>query len=249
MVYNILITAALTQEMKVIKKNIKNLKITGLNIKFLITWVGNYNSIYSLNNFLNKNDLPDFILNFWVCWKNKKSSDEVFQVYRIFNFSNSKEIVLPVFTKLYPLKSILSSDQVIINESDLKWEEYVDMESYWLTFVSNKSKIPIMLIKIPFDIVSTASNNVDIKDLIDRLDNVNYWNILLWIKELLLNNKLSNYNDLSYYKPFFGFTFSEFEIFKKNYNKFLAYWLSFEDFFDINKELSKDDFLQKMIKK
>lgn len=48
----ILVCAATWGEMKVIKNNIKNLNIPNLSVSFLITWLGNYDTFFSLSNYI-----------------------------------------------------------------------------------------------------------------------------------------------------------------------------------------------------
>ena len=54
MKHNILITCALNHELKIIKEEIRKLNISNLNIKYLISWVGNYNTIYNLKDYIEK---------------------------------------------------------------------------------------------------------------------------------------------------------------------------------------------------
>lgn len=245
MKYNILISCALSHELKIIKETIKKINIFNLDISYLITWVGNYNTIYNLKNHINKNWKPDFVLNFWVVWKASNSSDDFFQVYRIINASNKKESIVPIYFKALNLESILSSENVITNEKYLQWEDYVDMESFWINYVASKESLPVILIKKPFDIVWSKSNNVSIEELKNSLKSFDYERILTQIRKYLENNK-KDLIDLDYYKTYFKFTFSEFEIFKKNYNKMIAYKVDFDSFFEENRELAKKEFLEKL---
>ena len=65
-----------------------------------------------------------------------------FKYIEILNATNNKESIVPIYLKYLELKSILSSENVITKETDLFWEDYVDMESFWLNLVSSKEKIP-----------------------------------------------------------------------------------------------------------
>lgn len=248
MKYKILFCIALPAELKIIKSEIKKLNISWLDIKFLLTWVWNYNVIYTIKDYISKNWKPDFIVNLWVCWHTWLEIQDIIQIYRIKNCSNNREDIIPPYLNFYKLESILSSEKVIIDKKNMLWEKYVDMESYWINYICNKEKITFVIIKVPFDLVWVESNNVSIIELIKKLENIKYIKLLEEIK-LYLNNNQKKEIDLSFYKIHFSFTFSEFEIFKKNYNKFLAFWIDFEKFFDENKSLYKKDFLLEMKKK
>jgi hypothetical protein len=122
------------------------------------------------------------------------------------------------------------------------------MESYGVDFIATKEKIPFIIIKKPFDIVSSESKKVNLKQLEGSLLSFDYQNIFEKIEVFLETNRKDDKKEsrLEYYKNYFHFTFSEFEIFKKNYNKFIAYKINFEEFFAKNKSLNKKDFLEQV---
>ena len=244
----VLFVCALPIELNIIKSEIKNINLRGLKVKFLLSWVWNYNTIFSLKNYIDTNSKPDFIVNIWVCWVSSLKEDlDFFQVYRVKNSSNLKEFLIPIYFNILDLKSILSSDTVITNNKYLIWENYVDMESYGICFVTDKDSIPLIIIKKPFDVISEASKNVNKKDLWESLRNLDYNLLLEKISSFLNNSKGKNSTDLWFYKEYFRFTFSQNEIFKKNYNKFIAFWKDFSLFFKKNKNLPKKEFLKKML--
>ena len=249
MKHKILICSALPLELKIIKSQIKKLNIKDLDIKFLLTWVWNYNTIYSLKDYIAKNSRPDFLLNLWVCWFIWKNEHEIIQIYRIKNSSNNKERLLPIYINYCKKESILSSEEIVTTKSQMWEEKYVDMESYWVDYVCEKEYLPFLMLKIPFDKISEESKNVNLQDLEDTLISIDYKNILEKVLSYLKSKNHNNIIDLSYYKDFFSFTFSEYEIFKKNYNKFLALDLDFKYFFEKNKNLTKKEFLGEMQKK
>jgi hypothetical protein len=233
MKYKILFCIALPAELKIVKNEIKKLNILWLDIKFLLIWVWNYNVIYSVKDYISNNSKPDFIVNLWVCWHSLLEIIDVIQVYRIKNLSNDREEIVPLYLNLYKLESILSSEKVIIDKKNMLWENFVDMESYWINYICNKEKINFIIIKVPFDLVWAESKNVSINSMIRKLE-----------KKLYLINNQKKDIDLSFYKNYFSFTFSEFEIFKKNYKKFLAFWIDFDDFFERNNFMDKKTFLK-----
>ena len=92
---NILLIAATSWELKVVKNQIKNLILKNIKVNFLLTWIWNYSTIFTLNNYIIEHNI-DFIVNIWVCWYSQKSSD-ILQVSRIKNLANNKEFIVPTF--------------------------------------------------------------------------------------------------------------------------------------------------------
>lgn len=248
---NILVVCALPIEMKGIKENIKALKYPHFHVDFLVTWVWNYHVIYSIKDYISKTERkPHFIINIWVCWKSDESIlDDFFQVYRIKNAANRREVLPPVYIHTWNFQSLLSSESVITNKQHLLWEPYVDMESYGVDFIATKEKIPFIIIKKPFDVVSCESKKVDKNQIQISLQWYDFRSLFEKIDVFLDGNiwKLQIQNDLLFYKDYFRFTVWEFEIFKKNYNKFVAYEKDFQEFFDENKKRWKKMFLEKML--
>lgn len=246
----VLFVCALPIELKAIKEVVKNLNLIDFKIDFLISWVWSYNTIYSIKDYLTKNQKPDFVINIWVCWTiNKKVFNDFFQVYRIKNSSNNREILTPIYIKFLPLKSILSSEKIITNKIEMLEENFVDMESFWIDFICTKEKIPFVIIKKVFDEVWEKSKDVNVEEIKSDLENFNYKDLILQIwKWLEKNKKIINLNEnvLKFYKDYFRFTFSELEKFKKSYNKLIAYNNDFKDFFEENKLLNKKEFLKKL---
>lgn len=245
----ILFVVALAPELKSIKKEVKKLLVPNLIVDFLLVWVGNYNTIYNFKNYLDKNWNPDFVVNMWVCWKIVDVKDIFVQIYRIKNLADWKEKVCPIYLQIWELKSIASSEKIITSIEDLHAEQYVDMESFWIDFVCSKEKIPYIILKFPFDNIWKNSLNVSLSDLENLFLWFNYKKLIEEIKDYLEKNIKNIFNDLDYYKNYFRFTFLEFEIFKKNHNKFTALWFDFDKYFEENSYLSKEIFLENMQKK
>ena len=133
-VKKILLVTALSQELNVIKSEIKKLKIPNLKVLYLSTWMGNYNMILNLTRFLEQNWDFDFVLNIWTCWY-KSDYKDFFQVIRIFNFSNKKELLVPHLINFWDFESIFCSEKVVF-DSEILWEEqFVDMESFGFELV------------------------------------------------------------------------------------------------------------------
>ena len=232
----ILFTVALSDELKIIKKEVKALKLP-FKVDFLLTWVWVENTIYSLKDYIQKKEKPEFIINIWVCGKINDDFLDFFQVYRIKNYLD-KESICPIYIKNSPLKSIFCSNKIITDKNEMK-ENFVDMESFWIDFIADKEKIPYIIIKKPFDLVSKDSKKIDLKDLKNNLKWFDYkkllWEInnFLWKKE---NNFDKKINDL---KEKYRLTFSETELLRKYINKCIAFWK------EIN-FINKDDLLMKI---
>lgn len=281
----ILFTIALPIEAKTIKQEIKNLNLKWIKIDFLITWVWVLNTIYSIKDYIEKNAKPDFIVNIWVCWKTESESEDFFQVYRIKNLSNNKEVICPVYIDFLELHSIACSDKIITDKSELidiqekfqnekvwgkktfsKWVyenineqeisffdkkiskfsdfSFVDMESFWIDFIADKEKIPYIIIKKPFDLISKDSLNVSKNELENCLIWFDYKKLLNEIEKfiLYLENKNDFEEDIKYLKELFKLTFSQTEILKKYFYKQKALNKNIIDL----KILEKKDFLKEI---
>ena len=161
----ILVVAAMPSELKAIKGWIKSANLKeNLNIDYLCCGIWNYETISSLENYLTKNSEPTFIWNIWICgyWnpKNEKKSEPV-QVASVINVHTEKEMIIPPFLQIAPLKLCFSSENVVYKKPEFKkkiWavddEMYFDMESWWVEFIASKYKYPRLILKIPFDFIA-----------------------------------------------------------------------------------------------
>lgn len=237
----ILFVVALPQELKIIKEEIKALKST-FKVDFLLSWVWNYNVIYSLKDYIFTKWKPDFLINIWVCWARNNDFLDFFQVYRIKNYSNQREIISPSFFKFFPLKSILSSEKIITCKNDLWKEDFVDMESFWVDFICSREEIPYLIIKKPFDIISENSKKVDLIDLQNNLKNFDYLDFFEKIGIFLEKNKKENFEkEIWILKEKFRLTFSETEMLRKYINKKISFWGDFSDIFEELRSLDKKE--------
>ncbi len=243
---NILFCIALPNELKIIKQEIKNLELKWVKIDFLLTGVWVLNTIYSIKNYIQEKNKPDFIINIWVCWKNNSDFSDFFQVYRIKNLSNNKEALCPLYIENSILKSIVCSDKIVTDINELWNENFVDMESFWIDFISDKEKIPYIIIKKPFDIVSKDSLKVDIKDLENSLKWFNWKNLINQIIDFLKQNKEIKLieDKIKLIKENFKLTFSETEFLKKYINKNIAFWNNLEKIFESLHRYDKKEILK-----
>lgn len=239
--YKFLFTSALKEELNLVKESIKNLK-SNTKIDFLVSEIWNYKTIFNLTKNLSENKY-DFVVNIWICWFVKEM--EPFQVARILNIVSNKELILPIHFKFLKLESISCSDKIIYEEKELNNEKYVDMESYWFEFVSDKFKVPRIIIKIPFDkIWSSETKSYDKNKLEKLMKQVDYEAL---IKEIIwfLDKYKQEDVDFNKYYSHYKFTFSEKLIFEKLYYKYISLiWNDFNCFFEKNKDLDKKEFLK-----
>ena len=241
---NILIVSAVSQELKAIKEKIKELNISWFKISYFSTWIGNYNMILNLTRFLENNDF-DFVVNIWVCWY-KSEYIKSFQVSRVLNLSNNKELIIPYIIDFLELRSIASSENIIYDWKKLLDESFVDMESYGFELVCDNFKIPRLLLKVPVDKIWIETKDFEFEKAKKLLkDNINY--NLLFEKIDSYLSKIEKNDDLEIYFKNFNFTFSEKEIFKKYYYRYKSLVENdFDKYFEKNKLEVKKTFLNNL---
>ena len=180
----ILVVAAMPNELKVIKEWIKSAWIkANLDIDYLCCGIWNYETISSLEHYLTENKEPTFIWNIWVCgyWNSKKEkkSDPI-QVASIINIHTQKEVIIPPFLQIAPLKNCFCSESVVYEKpefGDKFWtiddEMYFDMESRWVEFIASKYKYPRLILKVPFDFVGEEKDvkEKNYKELTEKIVN------------------------------------------------------------------------------
>ena len=139
----ILVVAATPGEMKAIKEWVKfaNMKIN-MDIDYLCSGIWNYETIFSLENYLAQNAEPIFIRNIWICgyWNlNKEKKSEPIQVASVINIHTEKEMIIPPFVQIASFRNCFSSENIILDKPEFKKEistmdneYYFDMESRWI---------------------------------------------------------------------------------------------------------------------
>lgn len=238
--YKILFVSALSWELKPIKEKIKKLNISNLKIDFLSTWMWNYNMILNLTKYLSSKDYC-FVVNIWSCWyKNLEDKKNIYQVARILNSSNDKELLVPINFKVSNLISCYCFEKPV-SKFDIK-NNIVDMESYGFEIVADSFQLPRLILKIPVD---NIWEKFDKNIFLDNLDKIDFKNILESIKSYL--ETIPQKDNLDKYICYFRFSFSQKQIFRKLYSKYIALvWDDFESFFQKNKKLSRKEFLKKL---
>ncbi|MDD3145380.1 MAG: hypothetical protein PHV23_04690 [Candidatus Gracilibacteria bacterium] len=238
----ILIVCALSAELNSVKETVKNLKIRDLKINYFTTGIGNYNTILNLTRFLENNSF-DLVINIGVCGYKTEKID-AFQVARIYNLSNSKEVIVPNLIDFLSLESIACSEKIVTDNNILKEENFVDMESYGFEMVCDSFKIPRILLKIPVDKIGSETKNFDFeKAKLYLSKNIDYKTMLEKISIYL--EKQEDKIDFEKYFKDFNLTFSEKEILKKLYFRYKSLVGSdFDIYFEENRYLNKKVFLK-----
>ena len=148
-------------ELKAIKEWIKSADLkVNLDIDYLCCGIWNHEAISALEHYLTENKEPTFIWNIWICGyrnsRNEKKSEPI-QVASVFNLHTQKEVVIPPFLQIAPLKTCFCSENLIYEKPEIQnggWTEndemYFDMESWWIEFVASKYKYPRLILKVPF---------------------------------------------------------------------------------------------------
>ena len=245
----VLFVAAYAHELACIKTQIQKLTLQNLQSKFFLLWAWNYKAIYNLKNFIDVSETkPDFVVNLWICGKKEHVSDDAFQVYRILLRSAYKEYLCPIYINYWVKKSLVCSETIVTNESNMLWEDYVDMESFTIDFVCTAEALPYIILKQPYDNVSENSMKLKAKDMQDCLTQFDYAKLMREIEVFLEKNQNPHKTlweiDLENTLEIYTFTHAETQIWKKNYNKLIAYKIDYWDFFNTNKSRTKKEFLQ-----
>ena len=248
----ILFTAATSWELRVLKQEIKKLTLKNIRVDFLLIWIWNYSTIYNLSSTIDKQKY-NFIVNIWVCGYSE-ICQKFIQIGRIKNLSNNKELIVPSFIKMWNLESIASSEKIIYLSDEIWEENFVDMESYGVEFVSSQYEIPRIILKVPVDKIWEETKKFDFEKAKKLLwENIDYKLLLDKISEYIEKNKTYKTDNvfLKKYHNHYKMSFAEKAIFEKLFNKYSVliedeWWENFEDFFEKNKELNKKEFFRKL---
>ncbi len=256
----ILFVSALPAELKIIKQEIKKLNSKKIEFSFLAWGMGNYNMIFNLTKFLEKNNNIDFIVNIWVCGYSLPLSQpfpprekgaevpKVIQAWRIKNLSDSKEKIIPNFIDFTEIESIACSEKIIYDKNKLEEEDFVDMESYWFEMVAEKYNIARLILKVPVDKIWEETKNFDFDKAKKFLkENIDYEKLVEKIWGFLDTSfQPSTLEERELYFKKLNLTASQKVIFERLYNKYLV--LVWEDF-DSYLEKFLDNFKEKKLQK
>lgn len=180
----ILVACATPWELKTVKTQIKSLNFKkSLDIIYLTTGIGNYETIYSLTNYLAQNDCSEILLlNIWICWYwgfRKEEQEKYLQIWRIKNVSTGKELLVPIPFEFWKITSIYSSEKALYTPPCDEEKGYVDMEARAIEYCADKFRIPRLIIKIPYDRIGEETKNFDKQEACRKLaENLDYWQLL-----------------------------------------------------------------------
>ena len=269
---HILVVCALSQELNVVKKEIRKYKIPNLKIDFLQTWMWNYNTIFSLTKKLESKKY-DFIINVWVSGYFWEKKEDFYQIWNILNIFTEKELIVPTYFKFWQLSTCLSSetgiiwynkekewlikDEKIYVKKNKMFDIYgnfdynfflVDMESFGFEFVMEKYGIPRIILKVPVDKIWFETENFSYKKSLELLkNNINYEKLLFEIKKYLETIEINDI-DLEKYFSFFYFSKNQKEKFLFLYRKYkILVWKDFDDFYNLFLEENKEKTNKKQI--
>ncbi|MDO4714505.1 MAG: hypothetical protein Q4B28_07925 [bacterium] len=97
---SLLICCATSGELKTVKTQIKSLNLKQkLDIHYLCTGIGNYETISTMTKFLTEEKESDFFLvNIGICgyWNQGEEAEKLIQVARIKNLHTDKELLPPL---------------------------------------------------------------------------------------------------------------------------------------------------------
>ncbi len=250
----ILIVWAFSREINVVKEEIKKLELRDVKTSFLSVGIWNYNMILNLTRFLENHDF-DLVINIWVCGHALSNNEQelFFQVWRVFTLSNNKELIIPRIIDFWKSKSIACSEKPVYDDKKIHDEKYVDMESYGFEMVCDSFSISRIILKIPVDKIWEETKKFDFKKAENNLrNNIDYKSLFAKLEEYIENHfnvwkgkYKVNHDIFETYNEVFNFTFSENEIFKRLYYRYISLVnKDFDYFFEQNKGQNKKEFLK-----
>jgi len=247
--YQILVVWALSQELNIVRKQIKNANVAWLKIDFLQTWMWNYNAIFALTQKLEKKQY-DFVVNIWVSGYIWTKKEDVYQIGHIIDIFSQKELIVPSILNFTSIASCISSNlpvskvendlfhflkkdtklfskNILLNDLTL-----FDMESFGIEFVLEKYNLPRIILKVPIDKIWKETENFDYNLALGKLENsINYFDLLEKIKSYL--DKQETQLNLDKYYNKLLFSQRQKEIFNFLYRKYqVLVWDDFDKYFE-----------------
>jgi len=205
------------------KKALQNIfsSIPKQKYDILLTGVWVYQTIYSITKYLSTHT-PEIIINVGICWRQEHISTDWVQIYRVKHLGNRKEALCPVYIDAFPLASIWCSDTIITSTADMQEETLVDMESFGVHFVCQREKIPFLMCKKPFDIVSPESKKIDITSITRAIESLPVENIFEKIEYFLAQTHSIPSDDLTHIVHKHRLTWSEMQLLQFAVNRTVA---------------------------
>lgn len=146
-----LIATALSPEMKVVKQCFGKQHDTD----YLVTGMGNYQTIMTLTEHIMREGSPTEILFDGICgWSSERQS--LVQVARVVNAYTGKENIRPVSKTVAPLVSVVSGESPFSSLAEMRDCHYADMESRWVAMVADRFQIPCTIWRVPIDEIGTS---------------------------------------------------------------------------------------------
>ena len=196
----VLFCCATFQELKVVKEEIKNLKLKQhLPFDFFCCGIGNYGAIFSLTNFLKEHPGKYCIVNLRVCvYRGEKVS--CIQASVIHQIQIQKEQIIPQNFILAPLKHLISSEIPVKNEEEIQdffsLQEKtlgIDMESAGIEYVAQQFQFPRIFLKVPCDKIGVETEHFDYQQALQNLKTqINYQKLVDHLLEFLKKNEKSD---------------------------------------------------------
>ena len=183
----LIVCCATPWELKTVKWEIKKLQLKkNLNIFYLCTGIWNYETIYSLTNYLSSHsEDATFLLNIWICWYRNIDNTlppNLIQIWRIKNIHTNKEQLPPIPFILGDIKSIYCSEKPILESPNDEHSWFVDMESRGIELCCNKFNIPHIFLKVPYDRIGQETKNFNKENACKKLtNNIDYKKVLTTI--------------------------------------------------------------------
>ena len=171
----LIVCCATPWELKTVKWEIKKLNLKkSLDINYLCTGIGNYETIATLTNYLSTNSSDDsFLLNIWICWyksKGNKTPPKVIQIWRIKNIHTNKEQLPPIPFILWEINSCYSSEIAILEAPQEEIDfQFFEMEARGIELCCNKFNIPHIFLKVPYDRIGEETKNFNKEDACNKL--------------------------------------------------------------------------------
>ena len=185
----LIVCCATPWELKTVKWEIKKLQLKkNLDIFYLCTGIWNYETIYSITNYLTANPEDNyFLVNIWICWyrtSDNNNPPKYIQIWRIKNIHTNKELLPAIPFILWEIQSCYCSENIVLEAPNIDKEWFVDMESRGVETCCNKYNIPHIFLKVPYDRIGQETKEFNKENACKNLaENINYEEVITKILE------------------------------------------------------------------